>query len=505
MTVLQRRILPTEAKAVRADLKAMSTQIAAGDRLNLGDTGKAVVALQRQLQQAGLYQGPISGTFDDATQAAVQALQTAKHQAATGEVGTATLAALKKTDLFVKDGFSQPAHVGQRGKDILRAEKKLAELGFLNKSEVDGVFDKETANAAHRYRQADPQVSNKGNQIGAKFYDELSKASSAYHHDPLRQRQVGGRAQHHRLDDLTATKAASPEGIAAGDKGRAVLNVQKHLEAAGYELGKQSGTFGSRTRAALEAFQGRSGLPVTGKVDPATWKNLRTALFAAKSGTSPVQQVGERDRYVLGTEKLLRTAGYKKVKADGKFDGATERAVESFQKKHHLAANGTVNAKTLASLKKVAASKSGGAFTHRLLDLARAQLGTSESPPGSNHQKYSAFFGRGNEPWCADFVSWCYTKAGKKLNQSWTPTLLDMLHKNGTYTRSHPKPGDIVMFDWTPGYGETASHTGIVEKVYSKNGQLWVQTIEGNTSTSNVARRNVPVSWSSIAGFGTIK
>ncbi len=92
---------------------------------------------------------------------------------------------------------------------------------------------------------------------------------------------------------------------------------------------------------------------------------------------------------------------------------------------------------------------------------------------GGNGDPFSTFFHRGPEAWCADFVSYCYSKAG-----------------------------DIVMFDWSSG-GPTAQHTGLVEKVFKQNGRLSVQTIEGNSS-NQVMRHTYPVSSSVIAGFGTM-
>jgi peptidoglycan hydrolase-like protein with peptidoglycan-binding domain len=207
---------------------------------------------------------------------------------------------------------------------------------------------------------------------------------------------------------------------------------------------------------------------------------------------------------VLRTEKLLKKLGYKNVKADGIYDGKTAAAVKRFQKKHHIKVSGNVGGGTAKAIDKAVKAQSGSAFAQKLLKLARTQLGNGESPPGSNHQKYSQYFGRGNEPWCADFVSWCYSKSGKKLNIPYTPTLLQYMKNNGTYTRNNPKPGDIIIFDWHPGSGVPAEHTGLVEKVFKKNGQLYVTTIEGNNGNI-VQRRTVPVSWNQIAGFGTVK
>jgi len=107
------------------------------------------------------------------------------------------------------------------------------------------------------------------------------------------------------------------------------------------------------------------------------------------------------------------------------------------------------------------------------------------------------------EAWCADFVSYCYTKAGKKLNDPWTPSLLQTLKNNGTWNRNNPKPGDIIMFDWTPGSGRLAEHTGLVEKVYRSGGKTWVQTIEGNSG--DMVRRNRYAVGDPRVSFGTIR
>ncbi|MFL5318309.1 MAG: peptidoglycan-binding protein [Myxococcaceae bacterium] len=508
MKVLQHRVTSGQAKEVKAELKTLANRAVSTNVLNLGDTGNAVKALQNLLRGVGAYTGPVSGTFDAATEAALKGFQGAKKLTASGALDKKTYAALKSQQLFLKKGkaFAQAAHVGQRGGDILAAEKKLAKLGFLNAKNVDGTFDAATAKAVERYRKADHEVPDKGHAIGNKFYSELSKASNGYEHANYRKRDVTnakGVKQHKRLDDLT-TKTVGSKPVTVGSKGRAVLNIEKHLEAAGYEIGNPSTTFGSRSAAAVKAFQRHAGLPQTGEVDGKTWSKLKGALFAATTGTTPTQSKGEKDGSVLRTEKLLKKLGYKGVKADGLYDGKTAAAVKKFQKKHHIKQTGSVGSGTMKAIQKEVKKQSGGAFAQRVLKLARSQMGNGESPPGSNNQKYSHFFGRGNEPWCADFVSWCYTKSGKKLNIPYTPTLLQYMKNNGTYNRHNPKPGEIVIFDWHPGSGVPAEHTGLVEKVYRKNGQLYIQTIEGNNG-DRVRRRNVPVSWSMIAGFGTVK
>ena len=60
------------------------------------------------------------------------------------------------------------------------------------------------------------------------------------------------------------------------------------------------------TTAATKAFQKASGLEQTGQVDAKTWAKLKGKLFAAKTGTSPAQRLGERDGSVKKTEKKLK-------------------------------------------------------------------------------------------------------------------------------------------------------------------------------------------------------
>ncbi|MFN7132628.1 MAG: peptidoglycan-binding domain-containing protein, partial [Myxococcales bacterium] len=263
MKVVNRRVVPTEARAVRTDLQRMVEQIRRGNPLNLGDRGPAVSALQRHLAATGIYTGPVSGTFDEATEFALKAFQKRLGVAETGTLDARGVAEVKKRTLFVKDGFAgDPAREGQAGSDILRVEKKLAKLGFLDAAKADGLFDAATTKAVLRYRKADRQLADGKKGIGEKFLAEVSRAEKGWAHDPFRRRELGGDKQlsaHKRLDELTEKAAAKGEGIGRGAKGRAVANVEKHLEAAGFELGTPNAEFGASTEAAVRAFQKRAG------------------------------------------------------------------------------------------------------------------------------------------------------------------------------------------------------------------------------------------------------
>jgi hypothetical protein len=50
-----------------------------------------------------------------------------------------------------------------------------------------------------------------------------------------------------------------------------------------------------------------------------------------------------------------------------------------------------------------------------VLQVARRQIGTKESPPSTNSNKYGNWYGMDRAPWCAMFVSYCFYNAGLPL------------------------------------------------------------------------------------------
>ncbi len=140
------RVMPSQTKDVRSDEKNVAAAVKGAANLSLGDTGKGVESLQRLLRGVGEYAGPVNGTFNSGTQAAVENLQSARHLAVSGTADTGELKALEQQQLNVKDHFQTPAREGQKGSDIKNAEEKLHALGFKTGA-VDGAFDSHTLGA----------------------------------------------------------------------------------------------------------------------------------------------------------------------------------------------------------------------------------------------------------------------------------------------------------------------------------------------------------------------
>ncbi len=59
-------------------------------------------------------------------------------------------------------------------------------------------------------------------------------------------------------------------------------NIQKALQAAGYDIGSIDGKIGAKTREAIMAFQKSNGLNSDGIVGGTTWEKLKTRLAEAE-------------------------------------------------------------------------------------------------------------------------------------------------------------------------------------------------------------------------------
>jgi hypothetical protein len=169
-------------------------------------------------------------------------------------------------------------------------------------------------------------------------------------------------------------------------------------------------------------------------------------------------------------------------------------------------------------------SSSSAASVNKIVRIARSQLGTGESPPGSNCNPYGPCV-----QWCGLFVSWVWKRAGVPMEGStatyaysgsiytWAeahehdpfavPPLGGKAPPSGQEERgaralpatATPTPGDAVLYGTGPGYGEGeySAHVGLVEHVFP-GGQI--TTIDGNFG--NAVARSGPFLPSQAVAYG---
>jgi len=152
-----------------------------------------------------------------------------------------------------------------------------------------------------------------------------------------------------------------PNGnLHVGSHNNYVRDLQRELNAAGFNAGPADGVFGAHTQAAVRAFQRKHHLAVDGIAGHNTWAALGGDRFegssqassAPKSAAIPnvVLRRGSHSSYVQDLQRELNAAGFNVGAADGVFGAHTDAAVRAFQRKHHLTVDGVVGHQTWAAL-----------------------------------------------------------------------------------------------------------------------------------------------------------
>ena len=127
----------------------------------------------------------------------------------------------------------------------------------------------------------------------------------------------------------------------------------------------------------------------------------------------------------------------------------------------------------------------------KLFKQALTQVGTKESPAGSNMQKYGAWYGWNGVAWCAIFQSWAAFFGGGSVNvkrgQRWAycPYVYHdaLAGANGLSITKTPKRGDWVLFDWDK--NGVANHIEAFDEWVVEGSTF--KTIGGNTSPTNAS------------------
>jgi peptidoglycan hydrolase-like protein with peptidoglycan-binding domain len=190
------------------------------------------------------------------------------------------------------------------------------------------------------------------------------------------------------------TAPSTPSGVYAvlvqGSSGPDVALAQRVIGVTA------DGQFGPITLAALKKWQAANGVPVTGRLDAATWSKMvalgkvpaRGAKPAAAAPVSPLARYagttvrrGSTGAAVVALQKAL------KITADGQFGPQTDGAVRAFQSRNRLPANGIVAASTWRALMGQA---SGQAPTTPSRSTARPPVAAPKPAPSAAARPTSA-------------------------------------------------------------------------------------------------------------------
>lgn len=134
-----------------------------------------------------------------------------------------------------------------------------------------------------------------------------------------------------------------------GARGEAVRELQVLLTNLAVYIGTIDSIFGRDVKSAVIAYQHRVFLVEDGIVGPLTWQ----ALYAGGPVNMPILQPGSKGKTVLTLQRLLNTTKDYLGAIDGDFGSGTKAAVQAFQKRSGLVADGIVGDRTWNALSKV--------------------------------------------------------------------------------------------------------------------------------------------------------
>ena len=156
--------------------------------LESGKSGKQVKTMQNRLIELGWLAGSASGTYDDATEAAVIAFQKKAKLWADGKAGPKTLEALYSSNAPSSSkpasGSGETLERGSKGSEVKKLQNRLKDLGYLDGS-VDGDFGEKTEAAVIAFQENNGLTPDgkAGTATQNKIYNDAAKKKNAASED----------------------------------------------------------------------------------------------------------------------------------------------------------------------------------------------------------------------------------------------------------------------------------------------------------------------------------
>lgn len=210
-----------------------------GRTLQRGDSGSDVEDLQKRLQAAGYYNGPITGFYGTLTEAAVKDFQQDRGLSAYGNADLSTQAALRgpavPSPLPTFDPIPSRRTLGRgdSGADVADLQKRLQAVGYYD-GPITGFYGTLTESAVIGFQQ----------YVGLRadgFADEITLIAL----------QEGETSQRYTPDFDKGSVSA---------RRYSVLDLQKRLKQKGFYSGPLDDRFGPLTRNAVAKAQRRYGI-----------------------------------------------------------------------------------------------------------------------------------------------------------------------------------------------------------------------------------------------------
>ena len=258
--------------------------------IRLGTTGNEVRRLQERLTQLGYYTANVDGICKLDDVAAIRVFQRYNSLAEDGVAGYDTQVKLYSLTAVTYTGDIAGGTVdtfttlrkGMSGDQVKQMQDRLIALGYLSPGSADGYYGTATAEAVYAFQKANGLV--RDGIAGQKTLNKLFSASAAT--------ATPAPTATPSVTVAPATQAPSNMILRQGDKNSSVKEMQERLIQLGYLTGKADGQFGSKTYAALVAFQRANALAPDGIAGQKTLALLNSSSAKATgSGITPAPTI----------------------------------------------------------------------------------------------------------------------------------------------------------------------------------------------------------------------
>lgn len=166
---------------------------------------------------------------------------------------------------------------------------------------------------------------------------------------------IAGPATMRKLEEIfnPGMVSSSSSASSSSSSGNAdVKRAQTILKATGLYYGEITGNVGSKTQAAIKAFQKKYDLTQSGSLDSATMAKLES-VYAGKTDKKEESNSQADVETVKRAQMILKELGLYYNEVTGNIGSKTQAAIKAFQKKYDLSQSGTLNKETMAKLESV--------------------------------------------------------------------------------------------------------------------------------------------------------
>ena len=321
-------------------VKANASTTEVSGTLQKGHKGALVKQLQERLKELGYYHSAVDSSYGAQTVNAVKAFQKKNGLSQTGNVDAATMNKLNSTSAIKASTDTNTKYAtlkkGDKGAEVKLLQERLKELGYYT-TVIDSDYGTKTINAVKAFQQKNGLTAD--GVAGEATLKKIYSASAV----------------------KNGTTTNNTNGLKSGDKGAEVKKLQERLKELGYYTSVIDSEYGSKTIAAVKAFQKKNGLTADGLAGEATLKKVY-ASSAVKNGTTTTTTTttlksGAKGEAVKELQRRLKELGYYNNSIDGDYGAKTVVAVKAFQKKNGLTADGVAGSSTLKKLNSTSAVK----------------------------------------------------------------------------------------------------------------------------------------------------